>query len=520
MKKGLVAILFILLLTGSAFANKKDLLSLNFVDAPVHYILTALGNGTGLNFAISKEAGAKTVSVAFNDVPVTEALDMIAEAADIIIRQSKPNFYVVGNKVADPESEKAKAAAEQAQAFRDEVVKSFSVKYVSTEDVEKALAALYGKNDSFRIARLAQGTGREHAQVVVATADSDSMEKVSQLIAKLDVPKPMIEIEVNFIETISNNDKNQGLEWSILPEGLAFGENPEFAAYKGIGEIYRFTPLSMTAFLQAVQVQGSGRVLANPRIRVIAGQEANFSSETQVPILSKNKDGEVQTEWKNVGISLNILPSKMDDGTIRLQVSPRVSSIIGEKKLGDVVAPVISERKSDTTVFLKHGEMFIIGGLMSDREIKTLSKVPVLHQIPLFGELFKSTRTTKEKSNIIVVLRPREIVQNTALDVKPAPVVATEQTPCALEQLRAEIKQTPAQPMIQPATHEQPTPAPVDLAKLDAERDYEARFEALVSQVMNKEVHSTASGISTDIPEPAKQETDAPVDATAVLPWF
>ena len=70
---------------------------------------------------------------------------------------------------------------------------------------------------------------------------------------------------------------------------------------------------------------------------------------------------------------------------------------------------------------MRDGETMIIGGLMSDREIKTMSKVPVLHQIPLFGELFKSNKTQIEKSNIMIILRPREVYENTGAEVPEKP---------------------------------------------------------------------------------------------------
>ena len=117
------------------------------------------------------------------------------------------------------------------------------------------------------------------------------------------------------------------------------------------------------------------------------------------------EDCDVKTEYKHVGISLEVLPVVLADGTIQLAVTPRVSSITGEKTLGNTTAPIIEERKESTMVFLDPGEVMVIGGLMTDREIRSSSRVPVLWQIPLFGELFRSEKKSTERSTVNVMLR-------------------------------------------------------------------------------------------------------------------
>ena len=70
-----------------------------------------------------------------------------------------------------------------------------------------------------------------------------------------------------------------------------------------------------------MQGTGTGRVLANPKVRVMSGRKATFVSETQMPILTKDGDGEINTEWKNVGISAEMLPVVLDDGEIHITVT-------------------------------------------------------------------------------------------------------------------------------------------------------------------------------------------------------
>lgn len=488
--RGLIAAF---LLLAFCIPARADLLSLSFTDAPVHYILGALGTSAGLNFAISKDAGVKTVSVTFNDVSIKDALDMLSIAGGISIDEVKPKYYTV---TVNASKERATETISKADADRtilkESIVRAFDVKYVSTDDVEKALKNIFGSNSAFQISKLAQDDKREHAKIVVSAGDNIVMNKVAELIKTLDRPKPMIEIEAIFVETTRSKNKDFGVEWNAMTEPLLLAEQlPEsgFGDAGKFGTFLRTNAWQSEALLRAIQTDGNGRVLANPKMRVISGQAAEFASETQVPILSKDSDGDVNTEWKNVGISLVILPSKLEDGTIRLHVQPRVSSIVGEKKLGDVVAPVISERKSSTTVFLRDGEVFLIGGLMSDREIKTMSKVPVLHQIPLFGELFKSNKTEIEKSNIMIVLRPREIIENT-------------EYPETYKPASSELKEfVEKKGVVETKKGEKP------------EKDYDRLFRQIAESYSGKQ-----SGASEPPAEPAVKQEPAPVKKVDVQP--
>jgi len=244
-----------------------------------------------------------------------------------------------------------------------------------------------------------------------------------------------------------------------------------------------------------MQGTGTGRVLANPKVRVMSGRKANFVSETQMPILTRNGDGEINTEWKNVGISLEMLPVVLDDGEIHITVTPRASSIVGEKRLGDVSAPIISERRVETQMILHPMETIVIGGLINDRDIKNMSKVPILGDIPLFGELFKSTTNETERSTVIVFLRPNIVesysgsglpadladkYKELTVDIKP--IQKKPEAPKEPETLKE--PEAPEEPEVleEPETSEEPAKAP-----RRSEEEYESKWNALVESLKKTE---------------------------------
>jgi type II secretory pathway component GspD/PulD (secretin) len=420
-------VLFLLTSPVHAMENNK-IERMSFTDASVGYILQSLGRVYGVNFSISEGAMSKRVSIELNNVTFTSALDMISQASNIVLSKTGPDLYVARSQEEDMAlvSDTEREDARREKRLTSSVVEVIGVKYVSVEDVEEAIKKTIGEdsNTMVKISSVSSEEGRNYNNLVVSTANEKLMATVKNIIAIIDIPKPMVEIEVLFVELIDSLNSETGFDWDPAKTPFTFEEEKSDTGNLDLfrfGTFYRMTPWQAEVALSAIAGDGKSRVLADPRIRVMSGRQAQFASETQVPILSKNSDGEVNTEWKNVGINLQILPVVLNDGTIHLKAAPRASSITGEKKLGDVVAPVISERKAETEVLMQPGETMVIGGLMNDKEIRTFARVPVFSSIPVLGELFKSEKKENEKSTVVIFLRPKIVTDTSATaEVIPA----------------------------------------------------------------------------------------------------
>lgn len=413
-------------------------ITMSFTSAPVGYILQSLGRMFNISFSISSSAAAKTVSLELNDVTFEEAMTMIADASQIDIAKQGEHLYVAKATAErkETESEKQRELREQTERIQNGVMEVVTVRNVEVEDVRGALEKTFGEESDkvVTVSKVATDEKRQYNSVLVYAANQKILNSVKDMIRSIDVDQPMVEIEVLFMEISTNNTKDLGVNWNVMTDPLKFAEaNPGSLPGNGIqiggetveanvvdnfttarfGQFWRLSPWQAEATVTALASSGRGRVLANPRLRVKSGRKASFASETQVPILTKDSDGDINTEWKNVGIGLDIQPVVLSKNSeINLKVTPKVSSITGEKKLGDVVAPIIAERKADTEVILNPEETMVIGGLMNDKDIRSMSKVPILGDIPLFGELFRSRKTEKEKSTVVVFLRPHLVYVN------------------------------------------------------------------------------------------------------------
>ncbi len=163
------------------------------------------------------------------------------------------------------------------------------------------------------------------------------------------------------------------------------------------------------AMLRMMQTQGAVRELAEPNIIAMDGQEASFLAGGEFPIPVVQSDGTrmgITIVFKEYGVRLNFKPTIIDEDHIRLELTPEVSTIdfnTGVKFSGFLI-PGLLTRRAKTGVELRDGQSFALAGLLDNREIKSLSSVPVISQIPILGNLFKSKSFQKNETELMFIV--------------------------------------------------------------------------------------------------------------------
>ena len=160
------------------------------------------------------------------------------------------------------------------------------------------------------------------------------------------------------------------------------------------------------AMLRMMKTQGAVRELAEPNIIAMDGQQASFLAGGEFPIPIVQSDGSrvgVSIVFKEYGVRLNFKPTIIDEDHIRLELEPEVSTIdftTGVKFDGFLI-PGLLTRRAKTGVELRDGQSFALAGLLDNREIKSISEVPYLSQIPILGNLFKSKSFQKNETELM-----------------------------------------------------------------------------------------------------------------------
>ena len=177
--------------------------------------------------------------------------------------------------------------------------------------------------------------------------------------------------------------------------------------------LFAFLPgMNLGGTLQALETKGLVEVLAEPNVLAENGKQGSFlaGGEYPFPVAQASGNGGVVVtiQFKEYGVRLNFIPTITPRGTIRLQVSPEVSSLdfTNAVQVSGFEVPAISVRRVKTEIELDRGQSFAIGGLLDNREQETLEKVPFIGDVPILGKFFHSINRTKSNTELIVIVTP------------------------------------------------------------------------------------------------------------------
>ncbi|MBO9397879.1 MULTISPECIES: type II and III secretion system protein family protein [unclassified Shimia] len=158
--------------------------------------------------------------------------------------------------------------------------------------------------------------------------------------------------------------------------------------------------------IQALERKGLTRMLAEPNLSALSGQEASFLAGGEYPVPSPGEDGEVSVEFKPFGIELNFIPRVVDGDLINLELATAVSALDTANGIvaGGLNIAAFTRREAATTVELRDGESFAIAGLLEDDFLDNNAQVPWLGDIPVLGTLFRSADYQRSQSELVIIV--------------------------------------------------------------------------------------------------------------------
>lgn len=195
--------------------------------------------------------------------------------------------------------------------------------------------------------------------------------------------------------------------------GNSLKGTPAAFGFSDLLNIFLFRPdINLGAVIRALQEKNVLQILAEPNVMAINGTEASFlaGGEFPVPVVQGGANvGAVTVQFKEFGVRLNFKPDIMPDGAIRLKVAPEVSALDFSNgvTVSGFTIPALTSRKSSTEVELKDGQSFAIAGLIDNRLTEVVQKVPVLADIPILGNFFKSRSENKTNTELLVMITPK-----------------------------------------------------------------------------------------------------------------
>lgn len=414
---------------------KSDLYDIDADGTEISLVLQALSRCSGVNMVISPDV-AGPVTASLKQMPLESILDYLSKVQGFAWEKAGSTYLVASKeKLAPPAPVEAVAAAEQELAVWDcrnikpadavTTIKGLFPKITVVEGPEaitpelaataSSLAGGSGTSGSSAQGSITGSSGSSatrNSTKIVLMGDASEVSKAKDALAKLDVSRAQMVVKCQVLEISSTGSDEVGIDWSYSDLVLS-----EEAPASGIN-FGKFSRANMTAtgVISALIKDGKAKLLAQPNMAVLDGESASILIGDRIlfpKLIGYSQYGTPQfdKEEEKVGIYLQLAAKLTDKDQILMTVYPQVSLVTSYLKTQAGDYPQISTREAKTTVSVKNAETLAIGGLLRDDEIRSGSKVPLLGDLPIIGQLFQRTKTTKEHTEIVIFLTPMLTVQ-------------------------------------------------------------------------------------------------------------
>lgn len=376
--------LLLLLLAGNALAETVDepLVAIMLFDTDLREALSEISMQTGVSI-IADQTVSGQVTADLVDVPLEKALRMILFAGGFTYRKVD-DFYFVG--LPDPRNATFGALVET------EVIELKNAKAQDVLDQMPAFLTTYIK-------------GTAAGNLLTISAPPLELERIKQLIKRLDTPRKTVEIKVLVTEVSSGAIKELGNTWLEFSAGKGESVNEDWTADVGFDgallSLHTTIWGDLLTKLKLLEEKQEAKIHADPRVMVADRQTAElFIGDRQILLIKPEENETSRVERIEVGVTLKVTPTVVGDDEVILSLAPEVSHFVSEAR-PDLI---VKRNAVSTTVRLANGQTAVLAG-MTMQDFSDLSrKVPILGDIPLIRWLFRSdVKRTSDKEVLIFV---------------------------------------------------------------------------------------------------------------------
>jgi len=405
-------------------------ISLSFQDIPVRTVLQIIADYNEFNLIIS-DTVTGNITLRLDGVPWDQALSIILKVKGLDKRM-QGNILMVA-----PSDELAAREAQTLQAKQQvEELATLYSEYVQINYAKAAeFADLIKNEDTSILSPRGSVSVDERTNTLLIRDTAKSIEDIKRMVTILDVPVRQVVIEARMVTVKDNMNEELGIRWGATNtdgEGTTSGSLEGVDTARG-GDVPSLTdrlnvnlpvatPAGTIAFqvarlangtildleLSALEKENKGEVIASPRITTSNQKEAYIEQGVEIPYQEAASSGATATQFKKAVLSLTVTPHITPDDKIILDLVV-TQDTVSEVKSG--LAPAIDTQRIGTQVLVNNGETIVLGGIYQQAIISTVSKIPVLGDIPYLGWLFRTSSELNEKKELLIFVTPRIVTE-------------------------------------------------------------------------------------------------------------
>ena len=436
------------------FSGKR--VSFDFQDVEVRTILQILAKESGINIVASDSVNGK-MTLTLKDVPWDQALDLVLDARNLDMRRTG-NIINVAPR--DELLAKDKATLQAQNEINDLgplYSQTFQLKYKNVEEFRKILNLEdnnSSSNENSILSKRGSALMDPATNTLIITDTSMVIRKFQKLIEELDVPTRQVMVEARIVEATDSFARDLGVKFGyqgvngsnswgsdfanavnnsgtavsnaysaynnavsgsntlVTPTPFTFNPNvslPVSSATSTLALVHSFASGALGLELSASQAQGKSKIISSPRILTQDRKEAVIESGKEIPYQEASSSGATSTSFKKAVLGLKVTPNITPDGQIIMDIQVNKDSVDASCGASE---PCISTKNLKTMAMVEDGGTLILGGIYEEENSNTLNKVPLLGDIPIVGNLFKSRARSEVRRELLIFITPR-IMDNT-----------------------------------------------------------------------------------------------------------
>jgi type IV pilus assembly protein PilQ len=435
---------------GPGFSGEK--LSLNFQNIEVRSLLQVIADFTNFNI-VTSDTVTGSLTLRLKDVPWDQALQIILDAKSLGMKKTGSVLWIAPKDEIDARTKKDFEAAQAIQQLEPLRTQAFQLNYAKASDLVTQLASASGGSSgtsSRFLSERGSALAEPRTNQLFVTDTASRLEEVRQLLASLDVPVRQVLIEARIVEARDSFGRslgarlggadlraNRGGDGGYALSGnnrVAFGPsyvdavassgaggitnaNANFvnlpASLSGVASVGSFA-LSifnsaanrfLTLELSAMEADGKGRIVSSPRIITADQTKALIEQGTEYPYSVTAPNGATTLAFKKAVLKLEVTPQVTPEGNIILDLDINKDSR-GETTTQGVA---IDTKHIKTQILIENGGTVVIGGIFEIEETNQENKIPLIGDVPVVGNLFKSRTRESTKREMLVFITPKVI---------------------------------------------------------------------------------------------------------------
>ena len=422
-------------------------LSLNFQDIEVRAVLQLIADFTGLNM-VTSDSVKGNLTLRLKNVPWDQALDIVLKTKGLAMRRSG-NVIMVAPSEEIAAREKLELEAKKSIETLEPLVSDIiQINYAKAAEVSTVLKA----KDTGVMSDRGSATVDARTNSIIIVDTKDRIESARKLVAKLDIPVRQVMIESRIVIADDNFAKDLGVRFgftgvsnkatlgttsgwlggtdAIIQQGITNGTpipppvrpgsvadrlNVNLPASPGAGQAgsIAFGILGTNALLDlelsALESEGRGEVISNPKVVTANQQEAIIKQGTEIPYQEASSSGATSISFKDAVLELKVTPQIAPNDNVILDLAISKDSVGAQIAAG---VPVINTKEVKTQVLVENGATVVLGGIYEQEKIDTVAKVPFFGDLPFIGALFRNKEITDNKNELLIFVTPKVLKQS------------------------------------------------------------------------------------------------------------